>query len=261
MHGGKRWNSSRNLGGGAYSAAQGLAINMWCNSGVCVFASAAVITCAKDDKLMEVSCRVSAWPTNIKPRQTINYLQCASFIYSPHTGSAPSLITWWALQMRSRSWRFRNLLTTSAPKVKETPRSFSPQPCTSLSGSDHNRSHSRPGRRTGRRGKQFKEELGLTTVGRRIQLALLMQHRRVTDVTFIHSGRESAWVSFKAKLWILGGKARGSEHFQYEVWACRHTVPVSGTSVGLIILRICSIDCKSGDKPKIEKVTFEWCHF
>ena len=46
--------------------------------------------------------------------------------------------------MRSRSWRLRNLLTTSAPKVKETPRSFSPQPCTSLSGSDHSRSHSRP---------------------------------------------------------------------------------------------------------------------
>ena len=46
--------------------------------------------------------------------------------------------------MRSRSWRFRNLLTTSAPKVKETPRSFSPQPWTSLSGSDHSRSHSRP---------------------------------------------------------------------------------------------------------------------
>jgi len=25
--------------------------------------------------------------------------------------------------------------------------------------------------------------------------------------------------------------------------------PVSGTSVGLMIRRICSIDCKSGDKP------------
>lgn len=52
--------------------------------------------------------------------------------------------------MRSRSWRLRNLLTTSAPKVKETPRSFSPQPCTSLSGSDHNRSHNRPERHTQR---------------------------------------------------------------------------------------------------------------
>ena len=27
------------------------------------------------------------------------------------------------------------------------------------------------------------------------------------------------------------------------------TLPVSGTSVGLIILLICSMDCKSGDKP------------
>ena len=46
--------------------------------------------------------------------------------------------------MRSRSCLFRNLLTTSAPNVNDTPRSFSPQPCTSLSGSDHSRSHSSP---------------------------------------------------------------------------------------------------------------------
>lgn len=59
-----------------------------------------------------------------------------------------SLVTWCARQMRSRSWRFRNLLTTSAPKVKDTPRSFSPQPWTSLSGSDHSRSHSSPGTHT-----------------------------------------------------------------------------------------------------------------
>ena len=76
--------------------------------------------------------------------------------------------TWCARQMRSRSCLCRNLATTSAPKVKETPRSFSPQPCTSLSGSDHSRSQSRP-------------------------------------------------------------------------W--------SGTSVGLMIRRICSMDCKSGDRP------------
>ena len=56
-----------------------------------------------------------------------------------------SKFTWCALQMRSRSCRFKNLETTSAPKVKETPRSFSPQPWTSLSGSDHRRSHNRPG--------------------------------------------------------------------------------------------------------------------
>ena len=30
-------------------------------------------------------------------------------------------------------------------------------------------------------------------------------------------------------------------------------LPVSGTSVGLIILLICSIDCKSGERPKTAK--------
>ena len=35
-------------------------------------------------------------------------------------------------------------MAMSAPKVNETPLSFSPQPCVSLSGSDHRRSHSRP---------------------------------------------------------------------------------------------------------------------
>lgn len=68
-------------------------------------------------------------------------------------------ITWCARQMRSRSWRLRNLLTTSAPKVKETPRSFSPQPWTSLSGSDHSRSHSKPDKnKTKNKGSQKYEE-------------------------------------------------------------------------------------------------------
>jgi hypothetical protein len=38
----------------------------------------------------------------------------------------------------------RKAATTSGPKVKETPRSFSPQPTMSLSGSDHSRSQRRP---------------------------------------------------------------------------------------------------------------------
>ena len=84
---------------------------------------------------------------------------------APAQGGQP---TWCARQMRSKSCLCRNLATTSAPKVKETPRSFSPQPCTSLSGSDHSRSHSKP-------------------------------------------------------------------------W--------SGTSVGRMIRRICSMDCRSGDRP------------
>lgn len=54
------------------------------------------------------------------------------------------VITWWARQIRSRSCLCRNLATTSEPKVKDTPLSFSPQPKTSLSGSDQSKSHSRP---------------------------------------------------------------------------------------------------------------------
>ena len=52
--------------------------------------------------------------------------------------------TWCARQIKSKSCRFKNFETTSAPNVNETPRSFSPQPWTSLSGSDHNKSQSRP---------------------------------------------------------------------------------------------------------------------
>lgn len=52
--------------------------------------------------------------------------------------------TWCALHIRSMSCLCKNLATTSAPNVKETPRSFSPQPSTSLSGSAHSRSHSKP---------------------------------------------------------------------------------------------------------------------
>ena len=53
-------------------------------------------------------------------------------------------LTWCARHIKSRSCLCRNLATTSAPNVKETPRSFSPQPIVSLSGSLHNRSHNRP---------------------------------------------------------------------------------------------------------------------
>ncbi len=52
--------------------------------------------------------------------------------------------TWCALQMRSKSCFWRKSETMSAPKVKDTPRSFSPQPVTSLSGSAHSRSHNNP---------------------------------------------------------------------------------------------------------------------
>ena len=44
--------------------------------------------------------------------------------------------------------------TTSGPNVNDTPRSFSDQPVMSLSGSDHKRSHSSPGRGSSREQKQ-----------------------------------------------------------------------------------------------------------
>ena len=46
--------------------------------------------------------------------------------------------------MRSMSCFAKNFETISCPKVKETPLSFSPQPVTSLSGSDQRRSQSKP---------------------------------------------------------------------------------------------------------------------
>lgn len=60
--------------------------------------------------------------------------------------------TWWALQIKSKSCFWRNSATVSAPKVYETPLSFSPHPSISLSGSDHSRSQRRPwsGTSTGR---------------------------------------------------------------------------------------------------------------
>ena len=82
----------------------------------------------------------------------------------------------------------KNLETTSGPKVKDTPRSFSDHPVISLSGSDHSRSHNSPGR---------------------------TRH-------------------------IMKGKSLGL--------ACTDA-PVSGTSVGLMTLRICSMDWRSGLRP------------
>lgn len=58
--------------------------------------------------------------------------------------STAGVHTWCARQIRSRSCVCRNSVTLSDPKVYDTPRSFSPHPCTSLSGSAHRRSHKRP---------------------------------------------------------------------------------------------------------------------
>lgn len=53
--------------------------------------------------------------------------------------------------MRSRSCLLRNCTTISSPNVNDTPRSFSPHPIISRSGSDHSRSQSRPEQRRARR--------------------------------------------------------------------------------------------------------------
>ena len=55
-----------------------------------------------------------------------------------------SWLTWCARHIKSMSCFARNLETISGPKVNDTPLSFSPQPITSLSGSDQRRSQSRP---------------------------------------------------------------------------------------------------------------------
>ena len=82
---------------------------------------------------------------------SFNILMCTHMSKSVQT-LIKCCITWWARQMRSRSCFRRNSATLSAPNVYETPRSFSAQPSTSLSGSAHNRSQRRPwsGTSTGR---------------------------------------------------------------------------------------------------------------
>lgn len=61
-----------------------------------------------------------------------------------YRGERVYIHTWWARQMRSRSCAARKSRTMSSPNVNETPRSFSPHPIMSRSGSDHSRSHSKP---------------------------------------------------------------------------------------------------------------------
>lgn len=88
-----------------------------------------------------------AWPAgdaqrthNHPQRPEIDIKYYIYYTYMIHTHP----LTWCARQIKSSSCRFKNLDTTSTPKVKLTPRSFSPQPCTSLSGSLQSRSHSSP---------------------------------------------------------------------------------------------------------------------
>ena len=85
---------------------------------------------------------ISIWETN-------NIVLSTGYIFIPRTPPFEQLgpdinLTWWALQIRSKSCLARNLETISGPNVNDTPLSFSPHPWTSLSGSDHSKSHSNP---------------------------------------------------------------------------------------------------------------------
>ena len=91
--------------------------------------------------------------------------------------------------------------------MNETPRSFSPQPVTSLSGSDHSKSQSKPG---------DKEKV----------------HNNIV------AGKGYFLITCTFILQLIK-----------EIITIRNNLPWSGTSVGLMIRRICSIDCRSGDKP------------
>lgn len=86
----------------------------------------------------------------------------------------------------------------------------------------------------------------------KIQRTLLMQHSRFTDVIVIQEERNARCCDPKVNFELFLMRNLGSEEVNMLAPKCMHTVPVSGTSVGLMILRICSIDCKSGDSPKIE---------
>ena len=115
-------------------------------------------------KFIHNKCPVYCWSTELVGlrfwflMKTQNFW-CSTLMARPKTSlfslsNLPSLLfyliyhysvhTWWARQIRSRSCLARNLDTISGPKVKETPLSFSPHPWTSLSGSDHSRSHNNP---------------------------------------------------------------------------------------------------------------------
>ena len=89
--------------------------------------------------------------------------------------------------MRSRSCFARNFETISDPKVKETPRSFSPQPIVSLSGSDQSRSHNNPEKEEEREWK--KRWLKEMKNGGEIARAVRGHH----DLT--HLDQEHQWVS------------------------------------------------------------------
>jgi hypothetical protein len=89
---------------------------------------------------LKTTLRAAVWRrTHIHPQRPaqLNHFQERNMVEE-------KMRTWCALQMRSRSCFWRNFVTTSGPNVNDTPRSLSPQPVMSLSGSDQSRSQSSP---------------------------------------------------------------------------------------------------------------------
>ena len=111
----------------------------WCNAHYVPFPSGTLVARRMGNgsiKINEIA--MPQWNPNSRPEQ--HRYRMMLIIEAQPTCS----LTWCALHMRSRSCLLRNLPTISIPNVKETPRSFSPQPATSLSGSDHSKSQSNP---------------------------------------------------------------------------------------------------------------------
>lgn len=153
--------------------------------------------------------------------------------------------------MRSRSCLLRNLVTTSDPNVKDTPRSFSPQPDTSLSGSLHSRSHSRPG----------------IDKDRSHRCQVIQEFRSQTSYTILirYTG------GFPLVIWLISTSKAGHQspihphttsQFNHlnitplNLNTHTHNPPVSGTSVGLMMRLICSILCRSGLRPPWQQKIF-----
>jgi len=63
--------------------------------------------------------------------------QCQMYQITTVSNAYPIQLTWCALQIKSKSCLCKNLATTSAPNVNDTPLSFSPQPIVSCQAKEN----------------------------------------------------------------------------------------------------------------------------
>src|SRR4051794_27236527 len=98
--------------------------------------------------------------------------------------------------MRSMSCFCKNRDTTSGPKVKDTPRSFSDQPVMSLSGSDHSRSQSRP------QSGIYEAGVSKSTRGRALGRRLCVRGGEEKEgATYISGTHDPADLLHRVKIW------------------------------------------------------------